>query len=145
MTLSTMGRITKSDIVESFQAPLNSKAILCSDGHVCYKGYSKDHNFKHIVLRADLKQYVKNGIYHIQHVNELHNRLKKWIDGTFWGVSTKYLQNYLNWFYLREKMKSENITAENVGVLSLQNMHALKQYRYNNLAYNTLFSSSIIN
>jgi len=141
MTLSTMGRITKSDIVESFQAPLNSKAILCSDGHVCYKGYSKDHNLKHVVLRADLKQYVKNGIYHIQHVNELHNRLKKWIDGTFWGVSTKYLQNYLNWFYLREKMKSENITAENVGALSLQNLHALKQYKYNNLAYNMLLAT----
>ena len=73
---------------------------------------------------------IKNGIYHIQHVNELHNRLKKWIDGTFWGVSTKYLQNYLNWFYLREKLKSEHITTEHVGALSLQNLHALKQFSY---------------
>ena len=141
MTLSTMGRITRSDIVESLQTPLNSGAILCSDGHVSYKGYSKDRNLKHIVLRSDLKQYVKNRIYHIQHVNELHNRLKKWIDGTFWGVSTKYLQNYLNWFYLREKLKSENITVEKVVGLSLQNLHALKQYRYNNFAYNMLLTT----
>ncbi|KAA6320456.1 hypothetical protein EZS27_029774, partial [termite gut metagenome] len=42
-----------------------------------YKGYSIENNLKHIVLRADLKQYVKKGGYHIQHVNELHNRLKK--------------------------------------------------------------------
>jgi len=141
MTLSTMGRITKSDIVESFQTPLKSQAILCSDGHVSYKGYSKDHHLKHVVLRADLKQFVKKGVYHIQHVNELHNRLKKWIDGTFWGVSTKYLQNYLNWFYLREKLKSENITVEKVVGLSLQNLHALKQYRYNNFAYNMLLTT----
>jgi hypothetical protein len=95
MTLSTMGRITKSDIKESFQKPLPEETILYSAGHVCYKGYSKDNNLKHIVLMADIKQHVKKGIYHIQHVNELHNRLKKWIYGTFWGVPTKYLQNYL--------------------------------------------------
>jgi len=142
MTLSTMGRITKSDIVESFQTPLNSGAILCSDGHVSYKGYSKDHNLKHIVLRSDLKQFVKKGVYHIQHVNELHNRLKKWIDGTFWGVSTKYLQNYLNWFYVREKLKSEGITVDKVVSLSFQNLHALKQYRYSNFAYNMLLATA---
>jgi transposase-like protein len=37
MTLSTMGRITKSDIAESFQTPLHKETILCSDGHVSYK------------------------------------------------------------------------------------------------------------
>jgi len=71
MTLSTMGRINKSDIVESFQTPLNSSTILCSDGHVSYKGYSKDHNLKHIVLRSDLKQFVKKGVYHIQHAQQI--------------------------------------------------------------------------
>jgi len=141
MTLSAMGRITKSDIAESFQTPLNSDAILCSDGHVSYKGYCKDFNLKHIVLRSDLKQFVKKGVYHIQHVNELHNRLKKWIDGTFWGVSTKYLQNYLNWFYLREKLKSESITVDKVVSLSLINLHALKQYKYNNFAYSMLLAT----
>ena len=48
-----------------------------------------DVDLKHVVLRSDLKQFVKKGGYHIQHVNELHNRLKKWIDGTFWGVAKK--------------------------------------------------------
>jgi transposase-like protein len=126
MTLSTMGRISKSDISESFQKPLPESSILCSDGHVCYKGYSMDNKLKHIVLRADLKQFVKNGIYHIQHVNELHNRLKKWIDNVFWGVSTKYLQSYLNWFYLREKLKLEAFTVEKVMAITCQNTNAIK-------------------
>jgi len=141
MTLSTMGRITKSDIKESFQKPLSSTTILCSDGHVSYKGYSMDNKLKHIVLRSDLKQFIKKGGYHLQHVNEIHNRLKKWIDGTFWGVSTKYLQNYLNRFYLREKLKAEAITTEKVMCHSLQNIHALKQYRYNEFAYNVLLAT----
>jgi len=141
MTLSTMGRITKSDIEESFQKPLPAATILCSDGHVSYKGYSKDNNLKHIVLRADLKQHVKKGGYHIQHVNELHNRLKKWISNTFWGVSTKYLQNYLNWFYMREKLKNESITTEKMACASIQNTHAIQQYRYNNFAYSILLTT----
>ena len=141
MTLSTMGKITKSDIADSFRQPLPRETILCTDGLVSYKGYAKDNKLKHVVLRADLKQFVKKGGYHIQHVNELHNRLKKWIDGTFWGVSTKYLQNYLNWFYMREKMKNDSITTEKMAIASLQNIHAIKQYRYNNFAYNMLLAT----
>jgi len=141
MTLSTMGRISKSDIKESFQKPLPENSILCSDGHVCYKGYSIDNKLKHIVLRSDLKQFVKKGIYHIQHVNELHNRLKKWIYSTFWGVSTQYLQNYLNWFYMREKLKHEAVTTEKVMAMAFQNTNAIKQYRYNNFAYRTLLTT----
>jgi len=141
MTLSTMGRITKSDIAQSFEKPLPQETIICTDGLVSYKGYAKDNKLKHIVLRADLKQFVKKGIYHIQHINELHNRLKKWIDNTFWGVSTKYLQNYLNWFYMREKLKNESITIEKMALASLRNTHAIKQYRYNNFAYNMLLTT----
>jgi hypothetical protein len=149
MTLSTMGRISKSDIAESFQNPLPEETILCSDGHVSYKGFCKDKNIKHIVLRADLKQYVKKGGYHIQHVNELHNRLKKWtvaepcrsISNTFWGVSTKYLQSYLNWFYINEKFKNEGITLWKMAHVSMQNAHAIKQYRYNDFAYNLLLTT----
>ena len=64
-----------------------------------------DNELEHHAIRADLKQYVNNGIYHVQHVNSLHNRLKKWIDDQFWGVSTKHLQQYLNWFRMKEALK----------------------------------------
>lgn len=39
--------------------------------------------------------------YHIQHVNNFHNRLKAWMI-RFQGVATKYLDNYLYWFYWLE-------------------------------------------
>ena len=62
MTLSTIGKITKADIKESFQNPLPQTSTLCSDGNSSYRGYSTDNNLNHIVLRTDLRQYVKNGI-----------------------------------------------------------------------------------
>lgn len=102
MTCCGLGRLTKKDIADSLYTPMPEDVVLCSDGHTSYKGYASDNHLKHVVLREDLKQYVKLERFHIQHVNSLHCRLKRWISGIFWGVSTKYLQNYLNWFKVIE-------------------------------------------
>jgi hypothetical protein len=48
--------------------------------------------------------YTKKGIYHIQHVNGYHTRLKKRIN-RFQGVATKYLNNYLFWHLFLELNK----------------------------------------
>ena len=54
-----------------------NKTILCSDAHVSYKGFAIDNNIEHHALKAIIKQRVKNKVYHIQHVNSTHNKLKK--------------------------------------------------------------------
>jgi hypothetical protein len=128
LCVATMGRIGKEDISCSISGKLSENTILCTDGHVSYKGFAMDNKINHVVLRAGLNQHVKNGVYHIQHVNSIHNRLKKWtvaepcrsIDNTFWGVSTKYLQNFLGWFRLNEKLK---------GSASFGKDFLLRQYR----------------
>lgn len=130
MTCCGKGRLTKADIAESLETPLDKDVILCSDGHVSYKGYADDNHLKHVVLRDDLKQRVKQGRFHIQHVNSLHSRLKKWIASVFWGVSTKYLQNYLNWFKVVETvLKKESNQANALLRLSMMedNVHFTTQ------------------
>lgn len=130
MTCCGKGRLTKADIAESLETPLDKDVILCSDGHVSYKGYADDNHLKHVVLRDDLKQRVKQGRFHIQHVNSLHSKLKKWIASVFWGVSTKYLQNYLNWFKVVETvLKKESNQANALLRLSMMedNVHFTTQ------------------
>ena len=84
LTVATMGRIKKSDIDTAIgQHIKKGKAILCSDAHVSYKGFAIDNDLKHHALKAAIKQHVKCGVYHIQHVNSTHNRIKKWVDGGF--------------------------------------------------------------
>ena len=39
----------------------------------------------------------KEGIYHIQHINAVHSKFKKWMN-RFNGVATKYINNYMYWF-----------------------------------------------
>lgn len=105
LKVACFGRITKKDIENAIGEKVSKQTVLCSDGHVSYKGFAIDNKLEHHVLRADLKQYVKQKIYHIQHVNSAHSRMKDWIDKELHGVATRYLQNYLNWFRLKEKFK----------------------------------------
>jgi transposase-like protein len=85
LSVATLGRIKKIDIEKSIGKRISDQTILCSDSHVSYKGFAIDNAMEHHAIRADLKQYVKDGVYHVQHVNSLHNRLKKWLNDQFWG------------------------------------------------------------
>lgn len=138
MTFCGHGRLTKKEIVESLNKPLPPDTILCSDGHVSYKGYASDNHLKHVVLRADLKPHVKKGGFHIQHINSLHNRLKKWIGSVFWGVFTKLLQNYLNWFKVKETiLKTAQDQATDLLKLSMEN---IKRNKKKDTGYNAVFN-----
>ena len=50
----------------------------------------------------------KKSIYHIQHINAYHSRLKEFMIG-FHGVATKYLANYMYWFKWIELFKVQKI------------------------------------
>lgn len=84
---------------------IHSSALLCTDTATNYKKFAKITGLHHETVNERQKQRVKKGIYHIQHVNIFHNRLKKWME-RFQGVATKYLDNYLCWFRWLDKEKN---------------------------------------
>lgn len=84
---------------------IHSSALLCTDTATNYKKFAKITGLHHETVNERQKQRVKKGIYHIQHVNNFHNRLKKWME-RFQGVATKYLDNYLCWFRWLDKEKN---------------------------------------
>jgi transposase-like protein len=141
LTVATMGRIKKKDIHNAVGNRISKGSILCTDGHVSYKGFAKDSNLNQVVLRADLKQRVKQGVYHIQNVNSLHNRVKKWIDSTFWGVSTKYLQNYMNWFRIEHTFRKSICAEQDMMDCSTKDMLTLDRYRLINDRYQMLITT----
>jgi len=106
LSVATLGRIGKADIANAIGKRIKKgSTILCSDSHHSYKGFAKDTKVEFRPFNVSKGELVK-GAFHIQHLNSTHNRIKKWISGTFWGVSTKYLQQYLNWHILKERIKS---------------------------------------
>jgi len=137
-----MGRLKKIDIENAIGNSITSnQTILCSDAHVSYKGFAIDNKIEHHQLKAVIKQRVKNKVYHIQHVNSTHNRLKKWIDNTFWGVSTKYLQQYLNWYRIKEKIKLRNDKLNAFMSKVSEDITAHKKYQNIGREYEKLIST----
>ena len=141
LSVATIGRLKKVDIEKSIGNRISDKTILCSDSHVSFKGFAIDNAIEHHTIRADLKQFVKDGIYHVQHVNSIHNRLKKWINQQFWGVSTKYLQQYLNWFRIKEMLKYKQLPMTEFAKQTIIDIRTYARYCEINENYETLIST----
>ncbi|MGH6943977.1 MAG: IS1595 family transposase [Geminicoccaceae bacterium] len=75
--------------------------MLCTDGARVYRAFAPAVGVTHpINQRAG--QRVRGSVFHVQHVNAYHARLKDWMR-RFKGVSTKYLANYLGWRRVLER------------------------------------------
>lgn len=84
------GRMTKDDLMRLYNNRLDKDVILCTS-HKSYIGFASKLGLEHKQIPRGKHML---GIYHIQHINSLHSRLKDFID-LFRGVSTKYLGDYL--------------------------------------------------
>lgn len=102
------GRIKSTDIDRVLGTFIEPSSLLCSDTATNYKKFAKEKGLKHEMVNARKGVYVRKDIYHIQHVNAYHKRLKKFME-RFQGVATKYLDNYLFWFrYLEQSKKVDH-------------------------------------
>ncbi|MCY6354809.1 IS1595 family transposase [Clostridium sp. ZS2-4] len=88
------GRMTHKELKKLYDGHIGESSILCTDSHKSYIQFAKDFDLDHKRIKRGRH---KEGVYHIQHINSLHSKLKKWMY-KFHGVSTKFLKNYLYWF-----------------------------------------------
>lgn len=92
------GRITSNQIDDCLGRWIGDKAsVLCSDSHRSYENFAKNKQLRHVKINASKGQRVKDKVYHIQNINNIHHLLKDWTK-QFNGVASGYLQNYMNWF-----------------------------------------------
>ena len=85
-------------------------STLVTDKASAYIKFAEAYNLDLIALKSDF-EYVR-GIYHIQHVNAFHSRLKGFLR-RFNGIATKYFQSYLNWFVWMYKHSEMNVVSMN--------------------------------
>ncbi len=117
MKVAAMGRISKKDIDKVLQGKLSKVDTLCSDSHRSYAAFAKSEQVEHKKFNASKGQRVKDKVYHVQNVNNMDMRLRKWM-GKFNGVATKYLQNYLNWFLVLEKVKNSTLKLQSMAAIA---------------------------
>jgi hypothetical protein len=92
-----LGRIASSSIDAILGSYASVITVLCTDAEAQYRKFAREAGVEHQEMNAKAGVRVKRGIFHIQHVNGHHSRLKGWMR-RFNGVATRWLDNYLGWF-----------------------------------------------
>jgi len=105
MSVIKIGRISKSDIQRKIGGKFNDSSILVSDKHRSISAFANSEKIPHKRFKASI--HTAGGEYHVQNVNNIASRLKKVVNHQLRGVSTKYLQNYSNWFGQLEEIKDQ--------------------------------------
>jgi transposase-like protein len=127
MKVAKQGRIDAQSVDESIGNYVQKTNILCSDSHPSIISWASSKGLEHHTFVAS-KQHVKDKCFHVQHVNSLDNRFERW-QKQFYGVATKYLQNYLNWFVFLEKVKKVNDKYSELTKTIFENMDTISTFR----------------
>lgn len=134
LQIATRGRVTTQEIATVLKDKIEPKTVLCTDGHRSYEKFAKENDLEHQTIKVSAKQY-KKGIYHVQNVNQTAKNLKEWMN-QFNGVSTKYLQNYLNWFAIKDIIEKSQHPVKQTTCLVATSFSAWYEFKnVTNLAY----------
>lgn len=76
--------------------------LLCTDGSGALRTAASKLGVTSKSIAVTYDGRISEGVYHIQTVNNYHERLKSWVNRQLRGVSTKHLPNYLAWMRLWE-------------------------------------------
>ena len=76
--IAALGRLNEETLEIVYKGRLKKKSVLCTDSLNAYIAFAQMSDLKLVQLKGGR---VKNGIYHIQHINSYHSRLKKLSEG----------------------------------------------------------------
>lgn len=100
------GKVSADEIKDIFTGIIKNESILCTDGATAYQQFAQENNLQ---LEELIGGKEVRGIYHLNTVNSYHSAIKKFID-RYYGVATKYLNNYLVWcnWLKRSRLKDKD-------------------------------------
>jgi transposase-like protein len=122
---SHMGKTTAQNVENYLGTKRN--IVVYSDRHRSYKSYYKKRRVLHRTFKAKNRFALGNKGVHNQTLNYYSGALAEFLDNTLHGVSTKYLQGYLNWFMFIENGKKEDVSVRNVVVENRVALDIFKQ------------------
>jgi len=127
-------RLSKEEISKALDGRLADKATLITDKHPSYKAFAKDNpSIKHKALLAKDHVDRHDKTIHLQKVNNVHSQLRTFLR-PFNGVSSKYLQNYLNWYAYADKIRESKTTLKQwflTMLLTDQAYHLFELFKHN--------------
>ncbi|WP_445737904.1 IS1595 family transposase [Mariniflexile sp.] len=126
MRIAKVGRIDTESVEKTMGALIKPENVLCSDSHPSIIKWAKEKEVEHHTFIAS--KHIKNKCYHVQHVNSIDNLYERWVK-PFYGVSTKYLSGYLNWFVFLQKIKNSRSQIADIARIIVKNAKAMNTYK----------------
>lgn len=127
-------RLCEEDLTKALDNKIEKGTTLITDKHPTYKAFGKSNpDIEHKSVKSANHVDGNNSKIHIQSINQLHKQTRKFLD-RFNGVSTKYLQNYLNWFAYQSKiLNAKSVLLEWVvtGLLDYGAYQLFKNHKLN--------------
>ena len=127
-------RLSKQQIAKVFEGKLADNTTFITDKHPSYKAFVKDNpTIKHKRLLAKDHVDKMDKTIHLQKVNNVHSQLRTFLR-PFNGVSSKYLQNYLNWYAYIDHIRNSKTTIKQWCVTMLltdQAYHLFELFKQN--------------
>lgn len=108
--IANTGRISTKDLHRIYDGRIDEDSTFVTDKMNSYVRFANSNGIDLVQLKSGKS---KKGIYSIQHINNYHSQLKKFMCG-FNGVATKYLNNYLIWHNLVNYAKKTDDEKRNV-------------------------------
>lgn len=122
-------RLSEEEITKALDGKIAKDATLITDKHPSYKAFAKAHpDLKHKALLAKDHVDKKDKTIHLQKVNNTHSQLRTFLQ-PFNGVSSKYLQNYLNWFAYADQIRESKTTLKQWLITILLSDQAYELFR----------------
>lgn len=94
LKITGLGRCTTEMLEDSLGKKLKNAKSINADSASAYQEFCLTHNLK---LNAVPSGFHSNGEINIAEINGVHSQLEIWLS-KFRGVSTRHLQEYLDWF-----------------------------------------------
>lgn len=108
--IANLGRVSTQNLHSVYDGRIKETSTLCTDKLNSYKRFASKNKLSLVQLKTGKS---KQGIYNIQHINNYHSGLKRFLY-SFKGVSTKYLNNYLIWHNFVNYARETDAEKENI-------------------------------
>lgn len=116
-----LGRCTTDMLKNSLGQKLSNAKSVNADSASAYQDFCKEYN---LVLNAIPSGFHSDGIFNISEINGIHSQLETWLS-KFKGVSTRHLQEYLDWFVyiftMKKRFMLSKIKTESYSKLLIDN------------------------
>lgn len=145
-----LGRCTTNMLKESLGKRLDNAKSINADSASAYQDFCEEYN---LVLNAIPSGFHSNGIFNISEINSIHSQLETWLR-KFRGVSTRHLQEYLDWFVyiftMKKRFMLNKIKTESYSNLLIDNNYINSMDIFNiampidlNVAYSEYINQSL--